>query len=390
MKLFSKADRELLVVLTTVFTTVLVCIILWFFQSYQIDLMKKGYIDGIANSNEYIVKQISSKISAEASDGDEAIEIIMSAPSSGTRYWLLFSPDGMLYERDAATTSRVGGMNYTELESYYLRNGGESAGPFLELIQSGEFFSAVTTKDVNIGNEIISADFVDVGGEQYCVASSILQSYMFSVAKIGERIMLLRILMLVTSAMMISLSAVLSTSNRKKVLIIQKIRKELMEKNLLVQEQGERNGESPGERPADSTDPLTGFYSQSFFDTILTKLTDREARNIGIIVVRLRNMISLRVEKGSEYSDRALLDTAVVILSHTEPKDMCIRICTNEFAVLKLGTTDKLTLQTAKLIFHDLKAMDSGALFTAGFSFLGDRLAADTFLESAWSSAKKL
>lgn len=390
MKLFSKADRELLVVLATVLATVFVCILLWLFQNYQMDLMKKGYIDGIVNRNEYIVKQVSSKISAEASNGEEAVEIIMSTPASGTQYWLLFSPDGVLYERDAATTAQVGGMNYTELESYYLRNGGESAGPFLELIQSGEFFSAVTTKDVNIGNEIISADYVDVNGQQYCVASSILQSYMFSVAKIGERIMLYRILLLATSALMISLAAILSTSNRKKALIIQTLRKELMEKNLLVQEQGERNGESREKRPTDSIDPLTGFYSQSFFDTILTKLTEREARNIGIIVVRLRNMISLRVEKGPEYSDRALLDTASVILSHTEPKDMCIRISTNEFAVLKLDTTDKLTLQAAKQIFHDLKEIDSGARFTAGFSFISDRLPVDTCLEAAWSSANKL
>jgi diguanylate cyclase (GGDEF)-like protein len=393
MKLLKKADQTLLTVLLTVALTILFCLILWFFLENQIDLMKKGYINGTAKSNEYIVNQVKSKITNEAGNEQEVIDIVKAEQNTGTRYWMLFSSEGALFERDAEITGVVAGMDFEELEKYYLRNGGDGAGPLIDLIQAGEFFSADVVKDVTAGNELISAGFVTVDGRTYCVATSILESYLFSSAKIGERIMLLRILFLAMSALLVSLVTYLVSSRRSVLLQLQNLRDELKEKNLLVLEHngdGSQNGDDSPSNPVSSTDPLTGLYSNAFFETLLHKLSRRGVNQIGAVVVRMSNYYEVSATMGVDYADQALVSAAAIIKSHAETKDFCARIRTQEFALIKLESTDKLTLQTAKKIFHDLREIDSDAKYVAGFAFKDDVYAIDTVMESAWISVKKL
>lgn len=393
MKFFKKADQTLLAVLLTVAVTIAFCLILWFFLESQIDLTRKGYISGIAKNNEYIVNQVKSEILAEAKSEQEVIEIVKAAQNTGTRYWMLFSSERVLFERDADTTGVVAGMDFEELEKYYLRNGGEGAGPLMDLIKSGDFFSAAVVKDVTRGGELISAGFLSVDGKTYCVATSILESYLFSSAKIGERIMLLRILFIAMSAMLICLVTFLSASRRKVLLQLQILRDELREKNLLVLEQNgdgfQNNGDLPNST-ANKTDPLTGLYGSAFFETVLLKLSKRNVSQIGVIVVRMSNYFELYSAKESDYMDRILIGTAAVIKSHADGKDFCARVRNNEFVLVKLESTDKLTLQTAKQIFLDLREIDSDAIFVAGFAFKDDTSAVETVMESAWNSAKKI
>jgi len=393
MKLLKKADQTLLTVLLTVALTILFCLILWFFLESQIDLMQKGYINGIAKNNEYIVNQVKAKITNEAGSEQEVIDIVKAAQNTGTRYWMLFSSEGALFERNADVTGVVAGMNFEELEKYYLRNGGDGAGPLIDLIQAGEFFSADVVKDVTAGNELISAGFVTVDGRTYCVATSILESYLFSSAKVGERIMLLRILFLAMSALLICLVTYLASARRRVLLQLQGLRDELKEKNLLVLEQngdGTQNGEDPSYNPVSSTDPLTGLYSNAFFETVLHKLSKRGVSQIGAIVVRMSNYYEISTSMGADYADQALIRAAAIIKSHADPKDLSARIKAQEFALIKLESTDKLTLQTAKKIFHDLREIDSDARYVAGFAFKDEVFAIDNVMESALASTKKI
>lgn len=393
MKILKKADQTLLTVLLTVALTILFCLILWFFLNNQIDLMKKGYINGIAKNNEYIVNQVIARISSDAKSEQDVIEIVKAAENTGTRYWMLFSSEGALFERNADVTGVVSGMSFDDLEKYYLRNGGDGAGPLIDLIQAGEFFSADVVKDVTAGNELISAGFVTVDDRTYCVATSILESYLFSSAKVGERIMLFRILFLAMSALLITFSTYLTTTRRRVLLQLQSLRDELKEKNLLVLEHngdGMQNGEESSNYSLSSTDPLTGLYSNAFFETVLTKLSKRGASKIGVIVVRMSNYYEVCSAQGSDYANQALIGAAAIIKSHADGKNLCARIRTQEFALMKLESTDKLTLQTAKLIFHDLREMDSDATFVAGFAFKDDVSSIDTIMESAWISVKKI
>lgn len=393
MKLLKKADQTLLTVLLTVAFTVLFCLLSWLFLESQIDQLAKGYINGIAKNNEYIVNQLKSTIENEADSEQDVIDIVKAAQNTGTRYWMLFSSEGALFERNADVTGVVAGMNFEELEKYYLRNGGDGAGPLIHLIQAGKFFSADVVKDVTAGNELISAGFVTVDGRTYCVATSILESYLFSSAKISERIMLLRILFIAISAMLVCLVTYLAASRRSVLLQLQDLRDELKEKNLLVLGQngdGSHNIEDLAGSTASAADPLTGLYNNVFFETVLTKLARRGVFHIGAVVVRMSNYYETGTLLGVDYAEKALVSAAAIMKSHADSKDLCARVRAQELVLIKLESTDKLTLQTAKNVFHDLREIDSDAKFVAGFSFKDDVSAIDTVMESAWISVKKI
>src|ERR1035437_10224158 len=143
MKKLIASEKELLKVFAAVSASVLLCVLVWLFLSGQTDLLTKGYINGIAKDNEYLVATMAAKITASASDESQAVEIIQSAPSSGSRYWFLLSSDSLVYEMDAATTTAMGTLSYTELENYYVRNGGSGVSKLFDLINAGQDFSPV-------------------------------------------------------------------------------------------------------------------------------------------------------------------------------------------------------------------------------------------------------
>lgn len=393
MKLLKKEDRTLLTVLITVVVTVVLCLLLWFFLENQIGLLKEGYINGIAKNNEYIVNQVKSRIENEAVSEQDVVDIVKAAKNTGTRYWMLFSSDRVIFERDGDVTALVSGMDFEELERYYTRMGSDGAGPLVDLIQAGEFFSADVVKDVTAGNELITAAFVTVDGRTYCVATSILESYLFSSAKIGERIILLRILFAAMSALLIVFSAYLASKRRSEILKLQKLQDDLKEKNLLVLDHygdGFQGDKEYSDRQVNSKDPLTGFYNNEFFETVLQKLSLRDISQIGAIVVRISNFYEIGKSRNAEYINQVMIGTTAIIKSHAGAKDICARVRAQEFVLIKLETTDKLTLQTARNIFRDLRDLDTNAGYTAGFAYKDTAPAIDTVLESAWTSAKKI
>jgi hypothetical protein len=228
-------------------------------------LLTKGYINGIAKDNEYLVAAMSAKITASASDESQAVEIIQSAPSSGSRYWFLLSSDSLVYEMDAATTAAMGTLSYTELENYYVRNGGSGVSKLFDLINAGQDFSAVLTKRSTFGSELITAGFIQIGGAKYCLGTGVSESYMLSAAGIGERTYDVKIVTLLLCFIIIALTSIFSLSNRKKILQIQTIQNDLAAKNILVQQQSERLISPDEDTREKSDDALTGLYNRKFF-----------------------------------------------------------------------------------------------------------------------------
>jgi len=389
MKTNSKADKELVKIIITVVMTVIFCIFVWIFLNSQTSQLSKGYINGIAKDNEYIVTAIASNIASSATNEDQAVEMIQSAPVSGARYWFLYSSESLVFERNMDTTADLGGMTYKELAEYYIRNGGSGGNEYFDLINAGEDFTAVVLKDRPLGSELISVTFIEVAGQKYCVGTSVLPSYMFSAGKIGERIFYLRIMTLIMCFVTIALTAYLSSANRKKALYIRILQNDLAEKNILVQEQGERLFESDSDDSDKSDDNLTGLYNRKFFEAIVAKLATRNVENIGIVYLRINNLTALNYESGFASTNRLIVETAKLIKLNATDKDICARISRNEFAMLKFETTYKLTVHTAQKLYTELKEKHPSAIFSEGSSYKRKDVTIEVAIEAAWTALNK-
>jgi len=389
MKINSKADKELVKLFVTVVMTVIFCIFVWIFLNSQTSQLSKGYINGIAKDNEYIVTAIASNIASSATNEDQAVEIIQSAPVSGARYWFLYSSESLVFERNMETTADLGGMTYKELADYYIRNGGSGGNEYFDLINAGEDFTAVVLKDRALGSELISVTFIEVAGQKYCVGTSVLPSYMFSAGKIGERIFYLQIMTLVMCFVTIALTAYLSSANRKKALYIRMLQNDLAEKNILVQEQGERLFESDSDDSDKSDDNLTGLYNRKFFEAVVAKLATRNVENIGIVYIRINNLTALNYESGFASTNRLIVETAKQIKSNATDKDICARISRNEFAIIQFDTTYKSTLHMEKKLLGELTDLHPEAKFAVGSAYKRKNTTIHSVVEAAWTALNK-
>lgn len=388
MKFLKKKDGDLLKVFVRVALAVLFCTLALIFLEYQVQRLERGVVDGCVRDNEYIVKMVADEIRTDALSEEDVVSIVSNASTTGTRYWMLFSDQGPLFERNADITSMISGKSFSELENYYLRQGGSGVAAFVELIQNGEFFSAVVTKDVTLGNEIISADFVEVNGHRYCVCTSVQQNYLFSGIRIGEREMMLRVLVIAFSALLITTVALLGSSVRRKTMVIRNLREELIEKNLLIHNEVDSGNKKVDAPEKIALDPQTGLHSLGFYEAFLMKLTQRRVSPIGIIVVRISNYYAMITENGTDYADETVRKTAAMLLMHTDETDMAARLCANEFVLIKLRTTEKLTIRSAKQLFRELGEADTESKYSAGFAYRDGDSPVDSVIQAALNSVK--
>ena len=383
MKKFGKPEIELTKVFAAVTTAILLCICIWLFLNSQTAMLSEGYIDGVAKNNEYIVDLMAADIAVHASSENEAVGIIKNAPSSSVRYWFLLSSEELVFERSADTTAAIGRLNYSELEEYYVRQGGQNIAGYFNLIKSGEDFSAVVIKDSAYRSELISARFLVIGGEKYCVGTGVSQSFMLSSAKLGERIITLKIIALVLCAAVILLTASCAFANRKKTLKISVLQNDLASKNILVQGHGERLAAIESDGFEKSDDTPTGLYNKIFFDAVIKKLSARKTENVGIIYIRLTNLMTLNYEKGFAYTSQLIMDIADKVKSYATEKDICAHVSKNEYVMLKLNTTSDETRQTAKMLYDELRSSNPSVDIAAGSSFKSEDMTIEAALDAA-------
>lgn len=384
MKKLIVSEKELLKVFAAVSAAVLFCVLIWFFLSGQTDILTKGFINGAAKDNEYIVESMASEITASVTNESQAVKIIQSAPSSGFRYWFLLSSDSLVYEKDLTTTAAMGNLSYSGLEAYYIRNGGIGVDTLFELIKGGQDFSVVMTKRSTMGAELVSAKFIQIGSARYCLGTSVSESYILSAAGIGERIYNLKIMTLLLCLVILALTSFFALSSRKKSLQIKSLKNELTTKNVLVQQQSERIIFPDSENPEKSDDALTGLYNRKFFDSLISKLSARNVENVGFIYIRISNLLALSDEKGPDAINQLIKDTANVLIKHTDVKDVCARISKKEFVIVKFNTTKDETALAVHSLFMDLNALGSEARFAAGSSFKESNIAIESALEEAY------
>ena len=130
-------------------------------------------------------------------------------------------------------------------------------------------------------------------------------------------------------------------------------------------------------------DALTGLYNAEFFKTFLEKLSTRNVRDTGFILVRIENLNEITFESGYAFSSRLLSDTASGFLKFAGEKDLCARTGRNEFVMVKINTTGKSTWDTARNLLKELKDSNPQARFVSGSALQNPDMSVDAAYESA-------
>jgi len=383
MEKVNQKEKGILLEFLMIVTVLLISVLALIFLNRQTDAMGKGLIESAAKDNEYTVQVMADRLAASASDGKSAALILASSTPSGTRYWFLYSADTCLFEKNTEVTSVLGGLTFSQIKDSYIRSGGRGIDTYMNLMSAGNNFTAVTLKDSTVGSELISVKFIIIGGEVYALGVSVLQSYLLSTSHIGERIYLLRILTASICLILTGVTAYFALSTRKKSIQSAYSENDLMNKNVLVQDQGEKLFESQAGDNDLTEDVLTGLYNAEFFRTLLEKLSSRNVSDTGFIVVRIENLNEITFEQGYAFSSRLLSDTASEFRKFAGEKDLCARTGRNEFVMVKINTTGKSTWDTTRNLVKVLKDSNPQARFISGSALQNPDMSVDDAYESA-------
>ena len=383
MEKANQKDKGILTEFIMIVIILMISVFAILFLNSQTDAMRKGAMESAAKDNEYTVQLMAERLSASAKDGKEAAEILASTGASGTRYWFLYSGDTCLFEKNAEVTEVLSGLTFSQIKDSYIRSGGRGIDSYMTLLSAGNNFSAVTLKDSAIGSELISVRFISIGGATYALGASILQSYLVSTAHMGERIYLLRILTIALCLLLSGVTAYFALSSRKKSIQIRTLRNDLMNKNVLVQDQGEKLFEAQSGENDPTEDALTGLYNADFFKTLLEKISARKLLDTGFIVVRIENLNEITFERGYAFSSRLLSDTASEFLKFAGEKDLCARTAKNEFIMVKISTTGKATSDTERNLIKALKDLNPSVRYASGSAVQNSDMSIDAACESA-------
>jgi len=127
-----QGDIQTIISLAGIVLAVIICVVFFAILDHQLKEFKLGVLRVSAANNEFIVRRVIKQVEMEAETEADIIQIISQAESDGTRYWMLFSEDRVLFEKNDSVSSIVSGMNFDQIRDYHFRSGGHNIGAFIE------------------------------------------------------------------------------------------------------------------------------------------------------------------------------------------------------------------------------------------------------------------
>lgn len=133
-------DIQTVFSLATILIIVVISILFFSVLDRQLTDLRLGILRVAAANNEFIVRRVTRQIESEATAEDDVLRIVRNAESDGSRYWMLFSEDSVLFEKNENVSSVVNGMSYSQIRDYHFRAGGHNINGFMEQISKRESF----------------------------------------------------------------------------------------------------------------------------------------------------------------------------------------------------------------------------------------------------------
>lgn len=369
MKKLHLPDKNILKGLIIVFITLLFCIGSWILLNIQISTLKQNYINSISNGNGFALNTLIESINSSNENASDAVELVKNAPTTGSRHWFILFENSILFERNDEYTKKISNMNFDDLQKFYARNGGTGIDTLFSLINKQENFSVVVLKDRTYGREIVNYQFVEINNETYCIGTGVIENYMFSLGKIGESIFYLRILDATFCLLILLLVSYHLYLNRNKNLQIAKLNNKIINNNILIQNNNNDLLASENTEPNATEDEVTGLYNRQFFNAIIKKLSERKLENIGVIVIKILDFKKIKSDKGQDFINNIINSVSLSLRKYADENDICSRIEKDEFSLIKISTTQKISDETASLIIKKLSSENPSVSFISKTSF---------------------
>ncbi|NLT12436.1 MAG: diguanylate cyclase [Clostridiaceae bacterium] len=383
-----QGDIQTIISLAGIVLAVIICVVFFAILDHQLKEFKLGVLRVSAANNEFIVRRVIKQVEMEAETEADIIQIISQAESDGTRYWMLFSEDRVLFEKNDSVSSIVSGMNFDQIRDYHFRSGGHNIGAFIEQISKKESFSVSIIKNIEIGAELISAEYVEVNGISYCIAFSTSQSSIFTQSRFGEIDLLIRLIFITFAAAVLALTAWYVVRRRRFILDRNTLSSELVRVNRILLD--ESAGSSSTGAQARVRDDTTHLYSPAFFDVILDRIIKRSVTQIGIITIQIDNYYLYQSLHGSTKMHETIIRIADTLERSSEQNDLCFKTRNNEFVILKLQTSENELALHSKKLFASLRRLDPDISLAAGYIYRDNSDAMDIAIRAAQASVKKI
>ncbi len=358
----------------------------WVFLSSETIKLEKSSIQSAASDNEYLAENMALVLASSGKE-EAAVAILTSSPSAGTRYFSLYTVDGVVYEKSPEATDMVAQYDLTQLGTTWTNAGGQGVTELLRFLRAGNDFSIIMSKDKSRGSELISGHFFEMGGQKYCVTSSVLVSYLNSLSGLSERIQFLQLITAGLALFLTGLSGYTAISGQNRSKKISRLERELQERNLMIQEQGERIFAAEDGTADLTRDTLTGTFSQSFFQAFLRKLNDENPEHLGFIVISAGNLHVLYENSGYAYASNLLQQIAALLRKYAGEKSLLSRTGQSEFTLVLTDVSADGIVRIYRKLHSDLSAIDKSAAIRIGSAFQRQGESADTTYKEAMRGA---
>lgn len=252
-------------------------------------------------------------------------------------YWFLYTPDKILFEKDAMQTTMLEGKSLEALVKEWVASEGVNASQATALFH-GKTNSQVLSKAKQAELEIITASRFEVGEHVYILGSSALQKDVFQQAKYPALrfvwYLLIAVLGFVVAVYSLWLWRSLKEARRQQTIAADQLHEHNSELTRMEQELRERRRQV---KDFQLMDPLSLFYNREYFYTLLLNMTRQNLKSLGMIVVELSSTHQLILKNGLECEQQLLSQIKDVIQNALRDENVIARVRDNRIVITVLN-----------------------------------------------------
>lgn len=256
---------------------------------------------------------------------------------SDTGYWFLYTPQKILFEKDAMQTTMLEGKNIDALVSEWIANEGVNATAAEELFY-GKTNSLLLSRDKQAPLEIVTANHFEVGEHTYVLGSAILQQDVLQLVRYPSLKWFLYLTISLFGLLLLVYTLWLWRTLRGKKQVEKYAENQLhaynSERTRLEQELRERRRQVKDFQLMDS---LSLFYNREYFYTLLLNMTRQNLKSLGMIVVEISSTHSLILQKGLECEQQILTQIKEMIVTSLHDEHVIARVRDNRIVITVLN-----------------------------------------------------
>lgn len=252
-------------------------------------------------------------------------------------YWFLYTPDKILFEKDAMQTTMLEGKSLEALVKEWVASEGVNASQATALFHD-KTNSQVISKAKQAELEIITASRFEVGEHVYILGSSAFQKDVFQQAKYPALRFLWYILIAVLGLVVVVYSfwlwRSLKEARRQQTIAANQLHEHNSELTRMEQELRERRRQV---KDFQLMDPLSLFYNREYFYTLLLNMTRQNLKSLGMIVVELSSTHQLILKNGLECEQQLLTQIKEAIQNALRDENVIARVRDNRIVITVLN-----------------------------------------------------